>query len=130
MANRARAEKWIAAYERAWRTAGTDLLDELFAEDASYRMSPYEKPVQGLAAIGELWERERAGADEEFELSSQLVAVEAEVAVARIAVAYGDGNEYRDLWVIRFAPDGRCLSFEEWPFWPGQRIAPPTPPLP
>ncbi|WP_327035397.1 hypothetical protein [Micromonospora ureilytica] len=30
-------------------------------------------------------------------------------------------QEYRDLWVMRFADDGRCRSFEEWPFWPGQQ---------
>jgi hypothetical protein len=27
-------------------------------------------------------------------------------------------NEYRDLWVTRYAGDGRCRSFEEWPFAP------------
>jgi ketosteroid isomerase-like protein len=128
--NRKEVEAWIAAYERAWRTAGTDLLAELFTEDASYRMSPYEDRAQGLAAIGALWERERVGPDEAFELSFEILAVEGETAVARIEVSYGDGNEYRDLWVIRFAADGRCRQFEEWPFWPGQSIAPPTPPSP
>ncbi|MGI8306275.1 hypothetical protein [Saccharopolyspora hattusasensis] len=29
-------------------------------------------------------------------------------------------EEYRDLWIVRFAPDGKCLAFEEWPFWPGK----------
>ena len=55
----ARIEAWIAAYERAWRTAGTESLRELFAEGATYRMSPYEEPASGLAEIGALWERER-----------------------------------------------------------------------
>jgi ketosteroid isomerase-like protein len=130
MADQAEVEAWIEGYERAWRAVGTDSLRELFAEDAGYRMSPYEEPVRGLVAIGELWERERAGADEEFQLSFEVVAVEGDTGVARIEVAYGDGNEYRDLWVIRFGPDGRCREFEEWPFWPGQPIAPPTSPSP
>jgi len=30
------------------------------------------------------------------------------------------GRPWRDLWVLRFAADGRCSSFEEWPFAPGQ----------
>lgn len=128
MIDRASVEKWIGAYEWAWRTAGTDSLAELFAEDASYRMSPYGEPVRGLAAIGELWERERAGPDEEFEINSELAAVEGDVAVARIEVAYASGAEYRDLWIVRFAEDGRCREFEEWPYWPGQPISPPTPP--
>lgn len=129
MASRASVEAWIAAYERAWRTAGTGSLAELFAADASYRMSPYEEPARGLAAIGELWERERTGPDEEFELAHETIAVEGDAAVARIEVAYGSGAAYRDLWVIRFAADGRCREFEEWPFWPDRRIAPPTPPI-
>lgn len=121
-------EAWIEAYERAWRTAGITSLRELFSEDATYRMSPYEEPVHGLAAIGELWERERVGPDEEFEMAHEIVAVDVEVAVARIEVEYATGAKYRDLWLIRFNRDGRCCEFEEWPFWPGQSIAPPAPP--
>jgi ketosteroid isomerase-like protein len=123
MADRASFAAWIEAYERAWRTAGTDSLGELFTDDASYRMSPYEEPVHGLAAIGDLWERERVGPDEGFEMSHEIVAVDGDTAVARIEVAYTSGAEYRDLWVVRFAANGRCRAFEEWPFWPGQPIS-------
>jgi hypothetical protein len=39
-----------------------------------------------------------------------------------VEVSYGDPvrQEYRDLWIVGFAGDGRCASFEEWPFWPEQ----------
>ena len=45
--------------------------------------------------------------------------------MVRAEVCYGDppAQEYRDLWVIRLADDGRCTSFEEWPYWPGQPYA-------
>jgi SnoaL-like domain len=122
MADRTQVASWIDSYERAWRTAGTGLLGELFTEDASYRMSPYEEPERGLAAIGALWEREREGPDERFTMTHEVVAVEGDTAVARIEVGYASGAEYRDLWLIRFAADGRCRKFEEWPFWPGQEI--------
>lgn len=130
MTSRTSVETWIAAYERAWRTAGTESLTELFTEDASYRMSPYEEPALGLAAIATLWERERVGPDEEFELSYEIVALDGETAVARVEVDYADGAGYRDLWIICFSGEGRCREFEEWPFWPGQPIAPPTLPSP
>ena len=130
MIDRASFEAWIAAYERAWRTTGTASLAELFAADASYRMSPYEEQVRGLEAIGELWERERTGPGEQFELNFEIVAIDGDTAVARIAVTYATGAEYRDLWIVRFAADGRCREFEEWPYWPGQPLAPPTPPSP
>jgi ketosteroid isomerase-like protein len=118
------ADAWIAAYERAWRTEGIEGLADLFTEDAIYRMSPYEEPAVSLAQIGELWERERQGADEEFEMRHEIVAVEADTAVVRVEVQYGppDRSQYRDLWIVRFATDGRCREFEEWPFWPGQKI--------
>lgn len=86
-------------------------------------MSPYEDPACGLERIAELWEREREGPDEEFEMSSEVIAAESDVGVARVEVAYGRGTEYRDLWVIRLDADGRCFDFEEWPFWPGQAIS-------
>lgn len=115
---------WVARYEQMWRSAGTERLRDLFTEDASYRMSPYEEPAVGLAAIAELWERERQGPGEEFEMTHEVLAVDGDTAVVRVEVQYGgpDRLQYRDLWVLRFAPDGRCREFEEWPFWPGQQI--------
>jgi ketosteroid isomerase-like protein len=124
MIDRTGVEAWIEEYERAWRTAGIEPLAALFTEDATYRMSPYQGPARGLDEIGALWERERAGPGEEFEMSWELVAVEGDTAVARIEVAYAGGTEYRDLWIVRFAADGRCREFEEWPYWPGQPISP------
>lgn len=123
---RAEIEAWVAAYERAWRTPGAEALAELFADDAIYRMSPYAQPARGLAAIGELWERERQAPDEAFELQHEVVAVEGDTAVVRVEVHYGEPQpaEYRDLWIVRLGADGRCRAFEEWPYWPGQPIDP------
>jgi ketosteroid isomerase-like protein len=111
---------WVAAYEDAWRSPGTDALDTLFTEDAAYLHSPYAEPVLGLDAIARMWKDERDGPDEVFAMSSEIVAVAGDVGVARVEVRYGEPvrQEYRDLWVMRFADDGRCSHFEEWPFWP------------
>ena len=113
---------WIAAYERAWRTPGTQDLATLFTPEASYRQGPYREPVLGLPAIARMWEQEREGPDEVFHMNSEVVAIEGDTAVVRVEVHYGDpvSQEYRDLWIMRFAEDGRCSSFEEWPFWPEQ----------
>jgi ketosteroid isomerase-like protein len=111
---------WVSAYERAWRTAGTDRLAEIFTPDATYQMSPFEDRHRGLAAIAELWEAEREGPDEAFTLQSEVVAVEGDTGVVRCEVAYGTPHNriYRDLWIIRLDDDGRCFHFEEWPFSP------------
>lgn len=113
--------QWVAGYESAWRSPGTEPVRGLFTESASYRMSPWRPAVTGLPAIEELWEAERVGPDEDFVLTAEVVALDGDVAVVRAEVDYRvTGNRWRDLWVLSFAPDGRCASFEEWPFAPAQ----------
>jgi ketosteroid isomerase-like protein len=119
---RADIAAWVTAYERAWRTPGTDHLAELFTPDATYQMAPFEERHRGLGAIAELWEAEREGPDEVFTLQFEVVAVDGDTGVVRCEVAYGepDRRVYRDLWIILLDDGGRCFHFEEWPFWPGQ----------
>jgi hypothetical protein len=113
--------RWVAAYEGAWRAAGTETLAGIFTADASYRQGPYDEPVTGLPAIARMWDAERDGPGEVFDMTSEIVAIEDDLAVVRAEVRYGDPvtQEWRDLWIIRFAADGRCASFEEWPIAPG-----------
>jgi hypothetical protein len=122
--DRAELSRWLDGYERAWRSPGIDALAELFAPQATYKNAPYERPYRGLEAIGEMWERERRGPDEAFEMSCEIVAVEGNTGVARIDVEYFDPPRisYRDVWIVRVDEHGRCAEFEEWPFWPpGQK---------
>jgi ketosteroid isomerase-like protein len=120
--NRTDVEQWIDDYERLWRTPGTDGLADLFRAEATYVPSPWGRPVTGLDEIARFWDAERDSADEGFSMSTDVVAVDGETAVVRVSVDYGDtgAGRWRDLWVIRFAAAGRCSSFEEWPFAPGQ----------
>lgn len=113
--------RWVDAYERAWRSPGTAALAEIFTDDASYLQGPYKQPVVGLSAIEEMWEAEREGPDEAFDMSHDVVAVDGDTAVVRLEVRYGPplDRQWRDLWVLRFAADGRCAWFEEWPIAPG-----------
>ena len=120
--DRATLRRWLQAYEDAWRAPGTETLATLFTQDASYRHSPYEEPVSGLEAIRRMWDRDRDGPDEVFAFAAEIVAIDGPVAVVRAEVRYGDPvhQEYRDLWVLRLEPDGRCSELEEWPYWPGR----------
>jgi hypothetical protein len=119
--DRAMVSRWLAGYEAAWRTPGTAGLADLFSSNATYLQSPYETPVAGLDAIKRMWEEERQGPDEVFTLATDILAVDGPTAIVRAEVHYGGppSQEYRDLWVILFADDGRCAWFEEWPYWPG-----------
>jgi ketosteroid isomerase-like protein len=120
MTDRSAVSRWLADYEAAWRAPGTGALAGLFTSDATYLQSPYEQPVAGLDAIKRMWEDERDGPGEVFTLVTDILAVDGPTAVVRAEVRYGDPlrQEYRDLWIIRLADDGRCTWFEEWPYWP------------
>src|SRR5262249_2673017 len=111
--------RWVAGYERAWRDGDLDAVAELFTEDARYLPSPYEEPKVGHAAIRDVWLEEE---DETFAVRAEPVAVDGRAAVVRLEVRYGEPlrQEYRDLWVLRFASDGRVEDFEEWAYWPGK----------
>jgi ketosteroid isomerase-like protein len=115
---------WVAGYERAWREGDLDAVGALFTEDARYLRSPYHDPDIGYDAIRAFWLEDD---DEVFTMTAEVVAVEGSRAVVRLEVRYGDpvSQEYRDLWVLEFAADGRVEHYEEWPFWPGKGTAPP-----
>jgi mannose-6-phosphate isomerase-like protein (cupin superfamily) len=112
--------EWVDRYELAWRTAGTQRLAGLFTDDAEYVVTPYDEPVVGLDALRAFWDEDRDGPDEVFTMSAEVLACSGDTGVVRLLVRYGDPmvQEYRDLWVVRFAADGRARRFEEWPFWP------------
>ncbi|MBF6471348.1 nuclear transport factor 2 family protein [Nocardia abscessus] len=120
--DRAAVEAWVAGYERAWRSAGTDRLADLFAADAGYLVSPWAQPLTGLGALADFWESGRDGPGEPFTMRSNVVAVDGDTAVVRVHVEYARDtpSRWRDLWVLRFDDAGRCTWFEEWPFAPGQ----------
>jgi hypothetical protein len=84
------------------------------------------EPDVGIDAIKSFWLEDD---DEVFTMRAEPVAVEGDTAVVRVEVRYGDPprQEYRDLWVLSFAADGRVAEYEEWPFHPGQPYAAPPP---
>jgi hypothetical protein len=107
---------WVERYERAWRAQDVDVLDRLFTEDARYLRSPYDaEPLEGLDAIRGFWLDPTP-----FEMTATVIAADGPNAVVRVLVQYTDDEvqEYRDLWVLKFAPDGRAELFEEWAYWP------------
>lgn len=110
---------WVAEYERSWRNDDVDAVADLFTEDARYRPSPYEDSEVGQEAIRAFWLDDQART---FTMDARPVAVEGRNAVVRVDVGYGAPHEqeYRDLWLLRFADDGRVEDFEEWAYWPGK----------
>ena len=111
--------RWVAEYERAWRDDDLAGVERLFTEAAHYRPSPYEEAEIGHDEIKAFWLDDEGKV---FTVQAEPVAVEGRTAVVRVEVRYGDpvSQEYRDLWLLRFAEDGRVEDFEEWAYWPGR----------
>jgi ketosteroid isomerase-like protein len=109
---------WVAGYERAWRANDLAAVESLFSEHARYRPSPYEPDIVGHEAIKRFWPEDDDGT--QFTMTAEPVSVEGRDAVVRVQVNYRGAKpqEYRDLWVLRFADDGRVEDYEEWAYWP------------
>ncbi len=117
--NRDHVMAWVGEYERAWRDDDADAVATLFTDDAAYRLSPYEPSEIGHDAIRAFWLDDAGRA---FSMQADVVAVDGATAVVRVDVQYRTPKEqeYRDLWIMRFAADGRVADFEEWAYWPGK----------
>lgn len=117
--NKPDLQKWLDAYVEAWRTYDPDKIRALFTEDATYRFNPFEKnPLSGREAIVANW-RQSPDAPGSWTAEYRALAVDGDVAIAEGETRYaGDAKtaerRYANLWVMRFAPDGRCREFTEW----------------
>ena len=117
MTDRETVADWVGLYLRAWDRNEPEVLRAMFTRDAEYRYKPYEEPRRGHEAIIAAWldGRDEAG-DHRF--SWEVVAVDEDVAVVHGRTVYSAGaaagRTYSNLWVVRFADDGRASEFTEW----------------
>lgn len=109
--------EWVARYEASWRTGDVDALPTLFAPDVVYLTGPYADARVGLASVESFWLDDEGLA---FTVDASPVAIDGDTAVVRLEVTYHGppAQQFRDLWILRFDPDGRVDAFEEWPFSP------------
>jgi ketosteroid isomerase-like protein len=108
-------QRWLDAYVEAWRTYDQQAIGALFTEDADYAYTPVGEPVHGRDAIVEDWLKDR---DEpgSWQASYRPLVVEEDRAVAVGRTTYADGKMFENLYVLRFAGDGRCTELTEW-YW-------------
>jgi ketosteroid isomerase-like protein len=106
-------QRWLDAYVEAWRSYDTVAIGDLFTDDAAYSYHPYDEPLKGRQAIIDSWLGDRDD-PASWEASYAPIMLEGERAIAAGVTRYTDGTSYANLWVMRFAPDGRCSEYVEW----------------
>src|SRR5574338_803872 len=119
--DRAGVQHWLDRYLTAWRTTRRDLIAQLFTDDAVYRYRPYAPQryaTVGLDAILSAW-LDAADPPDSWRASYEPFAVEGDRATAIGVVEYaessnGPARTYHSVFVLRFAPDGRCAEFSEY----------------
>lgn len=110
---------WLSAYKRSWETDDADLFVSLFTPDATYRVSPFAKPIAGRD-FHESWtgnKRVQTG----NHINLEIWHLGGDVAIVQwIAhTIYFDRGPRQGNGVFRlsFSPDGRCRELREWQHW-------------
>lgn len=105
----------MVGYIAAWESNNPQDIRALFTKDAVYATRPNDpSPWRGQDEIVEKW---IASADEpeDWTFEWSLVGIDGDTAFVRGVTTYLNGQPtYDNLWIVRFAPDGRASAFTEW----------------
>jgi hypothetical protein len=113
-------QAWLDAYVAAWRANERAPIEALFSADATYRYNPWDEGDEvliGCEAIAASW-LEHPDDPGSWEASYRPFVIEGDRAVAVGTSRYaarGDqpARTYHNVYLLEFAPDGRCRSFTE-----------------
>jgi len=108
-----RTTNWVDGYVRAWRSNDPDDIRALFTNDAVYLLAPDAEPLRGHEGIVAGW-LEHADQDGEWSFEWKPLHEASDLAFVEGRTEYPAERDYLNLWVIRFAPDGRATEFTEW----------------
>jgi uncharacterized protein (TIGR02246 family) len=109
-----RLERWMDGYIAAWASGDPADIAALFTPDAVYDPQTADGEWDGVEEIVERWlEIGDEPENWEFEWLPLVDAEDLAVVTGRTRYHQPPAS-YRNLFVIRFAPDGRCRDFTEW----------------
>ena len=117
--DRTSVQHWLDAYIEAWRANTRDAIAALFTDDVVYRFAPFgeDAVARGIDALADAW----LGQPDDpasWEARYEVYAVDGDRAVAvgqSRYFAHDDEQErvYQNVFLLRFAEDGRCAEFTE-----------------
>lgn len=107
-------ENWMDAYVVAWDSNEPTDIARLFTPDAVYDPQVAGGPWDGVEAIVDRWV-EIGDTPGNWEFEWAAVVETDDLAVVEARTSYLDPPaSYRNLFILRFADDGRCRDFTEW----------------
>jgi hypothetical protein len=111
-------DAWLNAYVSAWKSYDPQAIGQLFGDDAVYRYSPFDEPVQGRDAIVASWlESPDPPGTYDAHYETALIAGDRAVTNGRSLYFADDGSvraEWDNVFLLRFDGDGRCIEYAEW----------------
>lgn len=111
-------QRWLDAYGKAWMGRDAEVAAELYAEDATFQVTPFDEPIRGRAAIYEYW-KGVTSTQERIQFECEIVAVTAECGIARwrasfLIVKPGLDTKLDGVFLITLDGKGKCTSLREW----------------
>ena len=109
---------WLDAYGEAWETRDADAAVKIFADDATYRVTPYEKPHVGHSGIHEYWASVTAN-QRNVRFTHEALSVQGDIGIAHWSAEFdvapeGIKIELDGVFVLEFDSQGKCRSLLEW----------------
>jgi SnoaL-like domain len=109
-----RLDEWMDGYVLAWSSNDEDHIRALFTDDAIYDPQVEGGEWDGIEEIVANWQDIDDQEDNwDFEWLPLVETDELAVITGRTNY-FEPAATYRNLFVIRFADDGRCVDFTEW----------------
>jgi len=110
--------RWLASYGSAWTGRDPEAAVSLYADDATYQVTPFDEPLLGRAAIYEYWAGV-AKTEEKIQFDYEILAVTADHGIATwwasfVRVPPGLETKLHGIFLIALDSGGRCQSLREW----------------
>lgn len=111
-------KSWLDAYGQAWSKRDPEAAAALFAENGTYQVTPFLKPMCGRKAIFEYW-TEVARTEENVEFGYEILAANGELNIAKwsasfVIVPQSLKTKLDGIFLIALNAEGRCTSLREW----------------
>jgi uncharacterized protein (TIGR02246 family) len=109
---------WLDSYGRAWESRDPQAAADLFADDGTYRVTPFVEPTRGRQAILEYWTNV-AQTEQDIQFGYEILSVAPNLGIARwwasfVIVRPGLQTKLDGIFLISLGENGRCRSLHEW----------------